>query len=483
MTFITKQAGLLRSARSWGVLGLLLALAFLTVGEPITKLEPAFGQVGQPRTPQTLDDLFEAVARIVPDFGGMFLTDNEQVLQVYLLDPSPEKVRAVTNAISQVFGQIIPKGGIKALKGQYGFLQLREWYTRMVGPILSTPGVTFTDIDEAKNRLGIGIETRDVEARVVEQLGKLGIPREVVVIEVTRVIVTAPPEAEGREARQKGSYEPTSLALQSPTLQNKVRPTEGGYQIIPDNGFGGACTLGFNAVRAGVRGFVTSTWCTAAVWQPDGMRFFQAGPFDVVGAETVDPPGFLGSGFPCPKYTRCRYSAAAFVEYDPAVSSAEGVIGRTTGVTTTANYIITVAGQFWIVSPPTKPYLVGLQLNKVGRRTGWTTGTIAGTCKDWSFPGKLLLCQYQVQNLTIQHIADPFGTDAGAPVFRIPISSNAVQLYGMLWGVVNSPPNLAYKQFTFSPIGGVPFQQTGIQWPTDLGPLGYVGCFPPNPPC
>jgi hypothetical protein len=29
MTFITKQAGLLRSARSWGVLGLLLALAVL----------------------------------------------------------------------------------------------------------------------------------------------------------------------------------------------------------------------------------------------------------------------------------------------------------------------------------------------------------------------------------------------------------------------------------------------------------------------
>jgi hypothetical protein len=32
MTFITKQGGLLRSARRWGVLGLLLALAVLTVG-------------------------------------------------------------------------------------------------------------------------------------------------------------------------------------------------------------------------------------------------------------------------------------------------------------------------------------------------------------------------------------------------------------------------------------------------------------------
>jgi hypothetical protein len=43
MTFITKQAGLLRSARSWGVLGLLLALAVLTVGYgqiPVGSLQP-----------------------------------------------------------------------------------------------------------------------------------------------------------------------------------------------------------------------------------------------------------------------------------------------------------------------------------------------------------------------------------------------------------------------------------------------------------
>ncbi|HSJ87368.1 MAG TPA: hypothetical protein VK909_09180, partial [Anaerolineales bacterium] len=103
------------------------------------------------------------------------------------------------------------------------------------------------------------------------------------------------------------------------------------------------------------------------------------------------------------------------------------------------------------------------------------------TCATWSFaPNNLLLCQYTVSNMQIATIAH--FTDSGAPVFRLRNFSyqgwEHVELYGMLWGVVTGG-----QQFVFSPIGGVPFQQTGIQSPTDLGPLDYVNCaMPPGPP-
>lgn len=468
----------MRSGRNWRVLGLLLALAAVMIGNsqsllPAQAQEPRQPQPPPkpviPKLPQTLDDLFAGVARQVPMFGGMFLSSDEQTLHVYLLHPSPRKVKAVEGAIAQVFGrQTIPKGGIKALKGQYGFLQLRRWYGRMAGPVLSLKGVSVTDIDEGKNRLRIGIETKDIERLVVEQLARLGIPREVVVIDVTRVIVTA--------SRPEGGVQPASH-----TLHDKVRPTEGGYQIIPDNGFGGAYNLAFNATRAGVAGFVTTSWATATVWQPDGMSFFQRGPFDVAGAETVDPPGFLSPGFPCPKYTRCRYSFSAFVAYNSGVSATQAAIGRTTGLTTTSTPNITVDHntKFAIAGQPSLPYWIGYTLNKVGRKTGWTNGKIVSTCQDWSFPpNNLALCQYSVENRDTPMIGDI--TDFGAPVFRLRNFSSQgwehVELYGMLWGLVYPPP---FKIFVFSPIGGVPFQQTGILSPTDLGPLGYVSCEVP----
>ncbi len=67
---------------------------------------------------RTLDDLFAEVARRVPAFGGMFLSEDEQTLQVYLTDLRPPIVAAAQAAIAAVFGtQRIPLGGIQAIQG------------------------------------------------------------------------------------------------------------------------------------------------------------------------------------------------------------------------------------------------------------------------------------------------------------------------------------------------------------------------------
>jgi hypothetical protein len=202
--------------------------------------------------PQTLDDLFATVAKQVPEFGGMFFGKNEQTLQVYLTDVSPSTVATVKMAIAAVFGnEIIPEHRIKPRQGRYGFLQLKEWHDRMVGPVLSIPGVTYTDIDEAKNQLGIGIKTRMVKSRVVEQLGRLGIPRTAVAFQVT------------------GPVTPVS------TVRSSVSPRQGGYRItrLQCNKPGYSITkgtLGFNAVSLSISGnqpgFVINSHMTAALW-------------------------------------------------------------------------------------------------------------------------------------------------------------------------------------------------------------------------
>jgi hypothetical protein len=473
---IIRKICALRLVCSLDVRAFSLVLAFSVV----TGLGPIGISHAQPQTPRTLDDMFSDVAKLAPDFGGMFLSEDESTLQVYLLDPSPQKVKAVETAIAQVFGRgVIPTKGIKAFKGQFGFAQLRQWHDRLSGPVLGVKGVRFTDIDEAKNRLRIGIENKRVEPLVVRQLRALGIPGNVVVIDVVAVSVNAPDPAVANQTSPEGG---------SSTIRDTIRPVVAGYGIIRNITGGGGCTIAFNASRTGgANGFVTSSWCTNTLWQLDGMSFFQgfALSTDLVGTETVDPAGFVTPGFPCPKYTFCRYSAAAFVDYLPGVGFAQGVIGRTVSPTTTSSPVLAIDAikKFGIAGNPTQPYLIGLKLEKVGRKSGWTSGTISMTCANWLIaPNNLLLCQYSVANTAISMIADV--SDFGAPVFRLRNFASHnwdhVELYGMLWGY---DPN-TQQRFDFSPIGGLSFQQSGIQSSTDLGPLdNYISCtLPPGPP-
>ena len=157
---------------------------------------------------QTLDNQFVQVAERVPGFGGMFYDENGD-LNIYLVDPEQEK--EVKEAVVRIFGaetllsrkyveeeglppaQRLVSGEVKILQGQYDFLQLRKWYGEM-GSILSVPGVVFIDIDEARNRLGVGIEKGNVEARkqIEPELAKLTIPREAVLVEETEPIGIAP---------------------------------------------------------------------------------------------------------------------------------------------------------------------------------------------------------------------------------------------------------------------------------------------------
>lgn len=455
--------------------------AQITVDELVGAVQNALEGCSAAESRRTLDDSFEDVARLVPDFGGMSVDEDEQALDVYLLDPSAEKVAAVASAITQVFGPIVPAGGIRALEAQYGFSQLRGWYRALVGPILSIAGVVVTDIDEAANRLAIGIETPAAEPQIGEALSELGIPSDAVVITLMEPI------------------EPLGH-----TLRDVQSPRRGGYQIgrLINNtaGFGLVTpTLGFNATRGGVPGFVTNSHNTQVFWNLDTnggfppADFYQAlySPAEWVGTEAVDTQAFPCAA-PYPSGHWCRYSDSAFVRYNTGVAYDPGIIGKTTAPTvlspTSASHVLTVdhTAAFTIISAPTQPYLAGLRLHKVGRTTGWTTGMITSTCVDYVqtnpfiHPGTTVRpCQYVLADF-------PFGLatfgDSGSPVFRlVDPHCGYVELYGIAWGGGSFfvPPapwsgGSVGRVLAFSPIGGVPFQQSGVQSPQDLGSLSYT---------
>ena len=129
---------------------------------------------------RTMDDLLVEVGSKVPEFGGMFLDPEENVLNVYLLNHG--KAAEVEQAIKEVFGpERIPDGGIHILQGQHSMAQLKQWYDAMQN-VFQIPGVTGTDILEDENRLWIGVEEMEIRGAVEKEIKRLGIPHEVVAV-------------------------------------------------------------------------------------------------------------------------------------------------------------------------------------------------------------------------------------------------------------------------------------------------------------
>ncbi len=156
---------------------------------------------------ESYDDLLVRVEEKAPGFGGMFI-DQDGRLAVYLLDPS--HLAAARSAIEAVFGaRRVPAAGVRARQGQYTVSQLKRWTERAAG-MLEVPGVTMVDLDEAKNRVAIGLEDESRTRRVEQALVSLRIPRAAVVIEVTGQI--SPLDRSQPRSRSRDQARPRSAS-------------------------------------------------------------------------------------------------------------------------------------------------------------------------------------------------------------------------------------------------------------------------------
>lgn len=294
--------------------------------------------------------------------------------------------------------------------------QLQEWHGLSL-ELFEQAGVVFTDVDEENDRLIVAVQDLRLARRVEEKLERSGIPLDAVAIQQTAPIVLAA------------------------ALTDNVRPLKGGLQVAFSEGI---CSLGFNAVRDGVFGYVGASHCTITYGGLDGTPHYQPTvdelDANLIGHEIVDPEFFQ-----CAINAKeCRYSDSAFDQLEADVEAELGHIARPEGVNTGS---LNIVGSFRITSEASGNAPVGQLLSKVGRTTGWTRGEVTHSCAHVRVVGrkpKIFLCQDLVA-------ASADAGDSGSPVFQVTNTETFdVTLKGILWGMKTDG-----TAYVYSPISNV----------------------------
>jgi hypothetical protein len=405
---------------------------------------------------RTLDATFADIAGRIPGFGGLYF-DERGVATVYMA-PVPGAPTLSADALASQLNARLRERGLEGnltaqdlviRAGDYDFRQLDRFH-REVMPVLSIPGVVFTDADETLNRIVIGVEEGTAEQLIRDAVQQLGVPLAAVSIVLTDPIV--PLQAVATELA------PLTMASNiggNPTLRDEIRPIAGGLQIwrqVSPTSLS-ICTLGFNAAAPSVsqgRLMFTNSHCTAVRGQVTGTEYNQkqvAFPIelDVVAVEVEDPPFFTNAtNSACPANLPgfaarvCRYSDAAAAEY--LVPNAAVAMGRVMAPFPGTLVIPGSLRTFRIVEEATARSMVGQGLMKVGRTSGLTGAAVVATCQTTNTLGAgnvliTLLCQERVA-------IDAIGGDSGSPVIEaldqrgfMDVSPNQrVRLHGLLWG-------------------------------------------------
>lgn len=389
---------------------------------------PSSDEVAQPSLFRGgLNGEFARLADQVPGFGGMYYGPDGKLNVVVAAGHNPVSVtRGLARAIRGPL-TISAKVGGAALDemvvqdGSYDFGQLSRWYND-ARKALGFEGVVFTDIDERNNRIRIGVRPNAPADEIQEMLSQAGIPAEAVILEPSEPVV----------------------ALKGNTLRERVQPFGGGLQLLfpnPMPGFVSVCTLGFNILLSepghSTDYFMTNSHCTLERGVLDGTPYHQQpvavlDPKMLIATEYLDLP-FIVAGCPyAPLGFVCRISDAAIARYETARTPVKfGAIYRTAfpGIGGAAGSIEIEGGPKWFRIVDEEPFPLGGEvLDKVGRTTGWTRGTVIGTCIDTGVSGTniAMICQDFVA-------AGVGGGDSGSPVFEA-INDTEARLYGILWG-------------------------------------------------
>lgn len=380
---------------------------------------------------RNVDEEFTYLAEWVPGgFGGLSF-DPEGGGTVYLKDL--RKQGGAAGVLNAHFQQRAPGEdrrdlrGLRFVQGDYDFRELVGWRRAVNAEWPGLPGISSTDIDEARNRIRIGIAPGTAEGPIRAAIAKLRIPTDAVIIEEEEV--------------------------EDPVLRlDDVAPAvAGGYFIQWPSG---GCTLGFNAYQGTNRVFVTASHCSATRFGYDGHSYFQwrtlsAG--DRIGYEYFDPQPYYDSV--CHPTYNCRWADALLGMW--TVSRWDyGRIARTQGGPNAGSLVVDPVQPTFSIIGEIAYGMVGDEVHKVGAITGWTRANITRTCVSQQIGTTYTPCQEEA------FLGGQSG-DSGAPVFSLTAYPGWVRLRGVL-----SKPSAFSNMFD-------------IEW--DLGSLQTALCTTANP--
>ncbi len=365
---------------------------------------------GQPSDPN-------ALARGVRGFGGFFL-DAQGAPTIYLRDAA-ERSNAARALGPFLRASGIDASAIQVKRGEFAWSDLERWHEQASVDVLALAGTVFADADEAANRLRIGVERgKGAEGQVRAALARLGIPEAAVVVEET---------------------DPVEFAV---GLRDEIRPVIGGVQI---NFPGFLCTLGFNANDGTQRSFITNSHCTNTQGGVESTPYWQplqsTSPTQI--ATEVEDPTYQRNIPGCPRGRRCRHSDASRALYAGSITSTLGRIARTSAPNTANN--LEIVGNWTLnAEAAAGAVVVGNTVNKVGRTTGWTRGTVTNTNVTTLVSGT------NIAQIGQTFVSAGVGAgDSGSPVFIGGLSGGNATLAGILWGGSGS------TTYVFSPISNI----------------------------
>ncbi|HST60719.1 MAG TPA: hypothetical protein VLK84_18610 [Longimicrobium sp.] len=362
---------------------------------------------------RTSDDEYARVARAeVPGFAGYYLQDDGTPV-VRLTDPNQRG--AAQRYLAQEF--IRARGGRHKgapqqpvfLKSAYDFAQLKDWSEALHPLLTSRDDVYLIDVDEAENRVLVGVADATATGAVRAEAARVGIPSAALHVRTQE------------------------RPVQRATVQDWAANQVGGIQIAFGQYY---CTLGFNGTRVatGASVFVTNSHCTTSQYAYDGVSIYQnvvAGT--AIGSEVADQGLYACvSGV-----ASCRWADAAYVGHNGTRTIGQGGIARTPW-----GYFgvggLNITGEYDVVGRYTGSVPVGTWLDKTGRTTGSTYGQVTNSC--------VTIGVLRCQDVSRVYSA---GGDSGSPMFvylgGAGAAENDVQLYGILWGGPGSDYTYTYS--------------------------------------
>ncbi len=378
----------------------------------------------QGRRDRGFEDELLRIEAHVPGFGGLFV-DTDGTPSMWLREPSREPeartelaALALNPGIGGDLRATLTTRDVRVRTGRFTFAELVA-ASRVVGSNLRVPGVVALDADERLNRVRVRI-TRDASFNELQAaVASLGLPDSIVVFERSE----------------------TAVALLS--LRNRVRATGGALQI--SNSSSARCTLGYNVNLLSYpdTGFLTASHCNAGGLGGGGIGglFYQSTvtTADTIGRTALNP-GWNRVDSECQGNPLCTGADVLYADSRPRSSWSKRVafvfgVGQNNS---NGSIEFGPSPQWYTgLSIYYYPY-VGMSIDKMGRTTGWTRGTVGSTCESPVVQSGsttyVVLCATRVDNSAVGQ------GDSGSPVFVPPGGGFPLRAAGILFagGLLNS---------------------------------------------
>ncbi len=343
--------------------------------------------------------------------GGVFFDPLSQSLVVLTtaMDDSAQARQAVSNLIASrgllTDSDQLRAPSISVRQADYPFSHLVAWQRSLLDILSGVDGWLSIDADERSNRVRIGVASAAARATVEGLAAGAGVPQEAISVHISTpmlpLVASAP-----------------APRLPSSTLRDRIRAAGSGLEI--QNALGVRCSYGWTLTSGGKWGFITAAHCSrhttgdGSTGEPFYQRVVTAN--DLLGYVGTNPRWNVpnctddeGNSYPV-----CTKADAMWI---PAESASD--VAQRVAITNDYQYGNNTRGGVdisrWLTPRNTTGEVIGQIMataaRKVGRTTGYTGGSIEGTCETHVIGGRMFLCLNRLEGASVGR------GDSGGPVF------------------------------------------------------------------